>query len=153
TLDPATGAFAWTPGPGQAGEYVVKWTVSDGTLSASTSSVVRAALNPTLPSVTIDQTPSFPATPGQQVSIHVLPASLSPIVSRTLKVNGQLVQLDAQNGFKVPTTTPGRILLEATATDRDGFTGMTSGVVRVRDPQDTTAPNVHFDGALAGSPL
>ena len=30
TLDPQTGVFKWTPAPGQAGDYVVAFSVSDG---------------------------------------------------------------------------------------------------------------------------
>ena len=32
TLDPASGQFAWTPGPDQVGDYPVQFSVSDGEL-------------------------------------------------------------------------------------------------------------------------
>ena len=66
TLDPQTGAFAWTPGPAQTGDYSVQFSVSDGELIDDRSRSCSApTISPVLPQVTIELTPSFPAVPGQ----------------------------------------------------------------------------------------
>src|SRR5206468_10142383 len=64
SVDPNTGIVHWTPGPGQAGDYVVNFTVSDGELSTTQFGILRAALSPPAPIVTIELTPSFPVAPG-----------------------------------------------------------------------------------------
>ena len=42
TLDSATGDVAWTPGPGQAGDYLTLITVSDSKNSTVRPTVLRA---------------------------------------------------------------------------------------------------------------
>jgi hypothetical protein len=41
TLNPATGEFSWTPNYNDAGTYVVEFSVSDGDLSATTSTTIE----------------------------------------------------------------------------------------------------------------
>ena len=67
TINPSTGEFSWTPGPSQAGDYVVTLQVSDGQATSTQNILIVASVQPQLPSVTIVLTPSFPAIPGQQV--------------------------------------------------------------------------------------
>jgi len=67
TFDTQTGEFIWVPGPGQAGDYPVVVTASDGAASTQQAILIRAAVEPELPQVTIELTPSFPAIPGQSV--------------------------------------------------------------------------------------
>src|SRR5205823_665848 len=83
-LNPATGAFSWTPGPGQAGDHVIAFGVFDGEQITSRSALLRATTAPQAPRVTIELTPSFPATPGQGVQVHAVASSLADIVGLSL---------------------------------------------------------------------
>ena len=83
SIDPTTGQFPWTPGPSQAGDYVVTLQVSDGQATSTQNILIRAAVQPQLPGVTIVLTPSFPAIPGQQVMINAIAGSVAPITSLT----------------------------------------------------------------------
>lgn len=83
TLDANTGLVTWTPGPAQAGDYVVRFSVSDGTLTTSQAIFIHASVTPTPPVATIVLTPSFPVaqaprllcTPSAPASLP-LPVSL-----------------------------------------------------------------------------
>ena len=153
TLDAATGAFAWTPGPGQAGEYLVMVTLSDGKTSTVRPLLLRATLTPQQPTAVIELTPGFATVPGQTVAITVIAQSYSAIVSRTLVLDGQAIALDAQNRATIPAPDAGIHVLTATVTDRDGLVTTVERLLRVRDPADTTAPVVGFDIALSGAAL
>ena len=50
TLDPNTGLVTWTPGPAQAGDYVVRFSASDGTLDHRPNHLHSRAVTPTPPS-------------------------------------------------------------------------------------------------------
>src|SRR5207249_2362417 len=147
TLDAQTGAFAWTPGPSQAGDYAVLFTVSDGQRIATEAAALRVSLTPELPQVHVELTPSFAAQPGQAVLVHVTASSLVPITALTLTVGGQPVSLDAQGRGHVVAGTPGRTPIEATATDAEGLVGQASVTLKVLDPANSSAPSVSFDPA------
>ncbi len=153
SLDATSGQFQWTPGPGQLGDYVVTFSVSDGQAIASQTVLLRAALQPASPRVTVELTPSFPALPGQRVQVHVAAASLADIVGLHLFVDGRPVTLDAQGRATVVAGAPGRMVLEASATDADGLVGRTSTMLKVRNPSDTAAPIVTFGPGLNGARL
>src|SRR6266568_2814169 len=144
TLDPVTGEIHWIPGPGQAGDYLVRVSVSDGSASTMEPLLLRALTAPQAPSVVIETTPSFPALPGQDVVVHVLAQSFSDIATRVLTVDGQPVTLDASGSATLRATQPGTLRLVATATDIDGFTGSVTQTLKIRDPNDKTAPQVAF---------
>ena len=126
------------------------FSVSDGQLSVSKTAVIDALLSSQAPTVTVELTPSFPALPGQQVLVHVSATGVATIANLTLTENGQPVTLDAQGRYFYTATTPGQITFNATATDVDGNVGRASTVVKVRDPNDTTAPMVSLDPGLSG---
>src|SRR5262249_35359275 len=122
-LHEQTGTFTWKPGPGQAGDYAVRFRVDDGELSVTRSVLIRAALEPAAPVVTIELTPSAPAVPGQRVLAPAVATSLADIVGLTLKVNGEPVALDGQGRATIVAGAAGRLVLQATATDADGLVG------------------------------
>ena len=93
TLDADSGLVTWTPGPAQAGDYVVRFTAGDGVLSTSQSIWIHAAVTPTPPSVGIVLTPSFPVKPGSSVLVHVIADSLADITGLTVTVDGQPAHL------------------------------------------------------------
>lgn len=148
TLDGQTGQFAWTPGPGQAGEYVVTLSASDGALVTKRSILIRADVEPALPQVTLELTPSFPAVPGQTVTVHAIAGSLADIAGIELTVDGVPLLLDATGRAQITAGGPGKTLIEAVATDGDGLAGRTSALLKVRDPADASAPLVALDGAM-----
>ncbi len=149
TLNAATGEIHWTPAPGQVGDFLVRVSVSDGTLSTMQPVLLRVLAAPLVPSVTIETTPSFPALPGQDVVVHVLADSFGPIAQRSLSVNGQSIALDANGQATIRATQPGKLQLVATGTDIDGFVGTTTYTLKVRDPNDKAAPTVVFDAVIA----
>ena len=148
SLDASTGQFSWTPGPGQAGDYAVVFGVSDGLTTTTRAVVVRAAFDDQAPSVNLELTPSFPARPGQQVLVHAIAGSLARIESLVVKVDGQQVPLDEHGRARVTAGSPGKVLVEAWATDADGLIGYTSTTLKVRDPADTSAPVLAFAADL-----
>jgi hypothetical protein len=153
TLDSATGLIEWTPNVGQAGDYLALITVSDGELSTTEPLVLRASVIPAAPKVSIEQTPSFAAVPGQPVVVHVLASSFAPIAATTLTVNGQAVALDSTGTARIKAGAPGKLELVATATDSDGLTSTTRSTLRIRDPLDNAAPIVVLDSALHSARL
>src|SRR5262249_21748778 len=146
-----SGQVHWVPGPGQAGDYLATFTVSDGELVTNQTILIRAAFSAPVPNVILSVTPSFPAVPGQHVQIHVAAKSLADITTLHLTVDGQPVTLDPQGRASFVPSMPGRVQLDASATNADGFVGHASQVLRVRDPNDTQAPVVAFDPLLNGS--
>jgi YD repeat-containing protein len=153
TLNADTGQFSWTPGPAQAGEYVVQFTVSDGEDSTTKPVILRAAVAPTPPSVVIELTPSFPVSPGTTVLIHPAATSLANITSLTMTVDGQPVALDAQGRAEVTAAASGRMTVTATATDADGLVGTTTTFIVIANANDVDAPVVSFAGGVDGSKL
>src|SRR5690606_34359013 len=142
TLDPATGAFAWTPGPGQLGDHVVTLIVDDGKAETRKTILLRALLTPVAPVLRIEMTPSFPPVPGQAVLVTVQADSLSDIVESTLTLNGQPLALNARNQATIVAGAPGKYVLVATTRDADGGTRTVTRELKVRDPQDNAAPDV-----------
>ncbi len=151
SLDPNSGAFTWTPSAGQAGDYPIVFTVTDGPLSVSQTAVIHALLASQAPTVTVTVTPSFPTSPGQQVVVHVSADGVAAIAALTLTQDGQPVTLDAEGRYFYTATTPGHVQFQATATDVDGNVGQASAVVKVLDPSNTTAPVVSLDASLSGA--
>ena len=148
-----TGLVTWTPGPAQAGTYVILFTASDGMVSSSQSIFIQAALKPTLPGVTIVLTPSYPVAQGTQVTVNAIASSIAPITGVTLTLNGQPVMLAASGAATITAGPPGQETLVATATDADGYTASTTNILKVLDPFDTTAPQVSLTPQLALSPF
>ncbi len=150
SVNPQTGVFSWTPGPAQAGEYAVEVNVSDGLATTRQTIVVRASVSPEVPKVSIELTPSFPVVPGTSVTVHVVADSLADIRPEdiTLTIGGQPYIPDASGRVTLVAGSPGRVEIQATATDLDGLTGLASAVLLVRDPNDTAAPAVSLDPRL-----
>ena len=149
TLDAVTGEIRWTPNAGQAGDYLIRAVVSDGRDSAVAPVVLRVTTDPILPTVVIEQTPSFAAVPGQDVLIHVIATGFADISSLVVTYQGRILTLDAQGRAHVTAGAPGQSELVAQATDAQGYVGTATTTVRVRDPNDLLAPTVSFAARLA----
>ncbi len=108
-LDPATGAFVWTPSFAQAGEYVVTFTATDGELSDS-DAVTLTVTDTNRPPVANDATVT--TTAGKPVTVTLsatdpdgdplswLPV---PVVAPTLRNalgHGSQPHLHAQGGLR-----------------------------------------------------
>ncbi|MBM3522927.1 MAG: tandem-95 repeat protein, partial [Alphaproteobacteria bacterium] len=150
TVNADSGVLTWTPGPGQTGEYIVTLQVSDGQAVERQSIVLRASLAPIAPIVRIEQTPSFPALPGQRVLLHPVADSFSDIVSLRLFANGVEVPLDATGRATITAGAPGKVTLLAIAIDADGVEGRVTTQLKIRDGADKAAPLVAFAAGLPG---
>ncbi|WP_346658742.1 Ig-like domain-containing protein [Bradyrhizobium sp. 143] len=144
TLNAVTGEIRWTPDAGQAGDYLIKATVSDGRISVLAPIVLRATTEPELPTVVIEQTPSFAALPGQDVLVHVIATGFADIGSIVVTYQGQALTLDAQGRAHVSAGAPGATDIIARATDTQGYVGVAATTLKVRDPNDFVAPAVSF---------
>jgi YD repeat-containing protein len=116
-------------------------------------SVLRVTINPVLPKVLVELTPSFPDVPGSTVLVHVAASSLAPIVGLILQIAGQPVGLDSQGRASYTPSAPGRYGIAATATDADGLVGKFSTVLKVRDPNDQVPPGVALAPTLQNAKL
>ncbi|MEM9272984.1 MAG: CARDB domain-containing protein, partial [Cyanobacteria bacterium P01_F01_bin.143] len=143
-LDPNTGIVTWTPSPGQVGDYIVTYQVSDGEITAEKNGLIRVETQSTPPIVNIELTPSFPAIPGQKVVISALADSFTTIENVTLTANGTELTLDSRNRGEFVPDQPGRIEIVATAIDAAERIATTTEVIKVRDPEDEDAPIVAF---------
>ncbi|NJO93193.1 MAG: tandem-95 repeat protein [Hydrococcus sp. RM1_1_31] len=153
TLNTQTGAVTFQPTPGQVGEYLIIYGVSDGIDITTKNALIKVETTPTLPTVTLDFTPSFPAIPGQPVVIRALADSYTDISNLSLSVNGQTLALDGlgRATFVAPNT--GRFEVLARATDAAGRVGQTSKILKVYDPTDSNAPIVNFAPGLEGAKI
>ncbi|MEM9828242.1 MAG: Ig-like domain-containing protein, partial [Planctomycetota bacterium] len=139
-LDAETGRVTWIPAAGQIGDFLVDVRATDGLAETRQNYVIKSVAMPVPPDVRIVVTPSYPALPGQTVRVQVIADSVAPVQQLELFVDGQAVTLDENGGADIAVTDPGKIHLLATAGDRDGLTGQTTEVLRVRDPADRDAP-------------
>jgi len=153
TLDTGTGLFRWTPQPGQSGEHVVTFSASDGLAGTAQTILIRAAVEPEPPVVTIVLTPGFPALPGQKVLVHALATSLADVTALAVSVDGQPLALDTHGRATLIAGQPGKMSVRATATDLDGLVGEATAIVKVRDPDDRDAPRTAFDVRLPFSTI
>ena len=150
TLNANTGEFRWTPGAGQAGDYLMLVTVSDGITTAVDPFTIRAGTELQQPHVQIELTPSFPVVPGQKVLANVLAQGFAQITGTTITVDGQPVTFDNLGRAVITAGGPGRMVIHATATDADGLTSTTETILKIKNPDDTTAPIIAFDGSVNG---
>jgi YD repeat-containing protein len=158
--DAETGRLLWTPGPGQVGDVVVLATVSDGRDSRTESFTLRvvAEASANAPQILINLTPSTPVLPGQTVVATVRGEGFSPIRQLSVQARNRTdggawttVPLDSLGRLRLTPSDPGLLELRVVATDADGFSATRSQTVRVRDPQDTTAPVLDWLGGLRAS--
>ncbi|PSF27638.1 hypothetical protein C7H19_24930, partial [Aphanothece hegewaldii CCALA 016] len=120
TLNPQTGVINFQPTPGLEGEYLVSYRVSDGLKTTEKNNLLKVETTPTLPSVIVDLTPSFPAFPGQPVIIRVLGDSFTDITHLSVAVNGQSLELDELGRATFVSPVTGRFEVSATAIDAAG---------------------------------
>ncbi|MEM9587454.1 MAG: putative Ig domain-containing protein, partial [Planctomycetota bacterium] len=142
TIDSASGEVVWTPGPDQAGEYLVRLLVSDGTDTTSQVIVIRASVELDAPKVSVILTPSFPSPGGSEILVHAIADSLADIASIDVTVDGLPVALDSDGMGTIISGDPGRYSVVATAFDADGLIGTATEILRVRDLTDTDPPTV-----------
>jgi hypothetical protein len=150
TLNPETGLIKWQPSPGQVGDYVVTYQVSDGEDTVEKNALIRVEAETSLPVVNLEFTPSFAPIPGQKVVINALADSFTEIETITVSVNGEELALDSRHRATYIPETTGRIEVEVTATDAAGRTATKTEILKVRDPEDDAKPIVAFGLGLNG---
>ncbi len=75
------------------------------------------------------------------------------ITGLTATLDGQPLVLDAQGRAFVTPSAPGKLVVNAVATDADGLVGHATVTLRVRDASDTASPVVILDAATGDSLL
>ena len=161
TLEASTGRFTWRPGPGQAGEYLVTFIADDGQIAARQTVVLLASLEPIPPTVRVEQTPSFPTTPGKEVTVSVQASGAvgggNDIRDISLTLHGDPVPIShVAPGLaraRLVVDQPGKLELIATVTDADGEVSQVRSFLRVRDPRDLQPPLVSLAAGLQGAML
>ncbi|MHC1770059.1 MAG: putative Ig domain-containing protein [Verrucomicrobiia bacterium] len=151
TFNTATGEVTWTPTSVQAGEHNIRFTVSDGDLSASQTLLLVVSPVVIPPSVRIEMTPSFPVAAGQPVMIQAVASSITDMASLTLTIDGQTQTLDRFGRVQFTPATPGHHAVVATAVDQDGAQGVATADLKVRDPADRVAPRITLETPQEGA--
>ncbi len=152
-LDAETGIVTFQPSPGQVGDYLVRFAVTDGEATVEKHQLIRVETTPSLPTVVIDTTPSFPPLPGQRVTLSAIADSFTDITNLQVTVDGQALELDQFGRAYFIPETPGHFTVEATATDLADRVGTQTQILKVRDAADTVAPMVKFFPGLDGEIL
>jgi subtilase family serine protease len=164
SYDALTKRLTWIPGPGQIGDFTVTAKVSDGKNTAARTFTLRVVAEEAAnqPKITVSTTPGTPALPGQTIIASVRADAWSGIENIVTEIRGsglgnnagdtwQIVSLDGAGRMKLLPTQPGLIEVRVTVTDRDGFVGTQSHVVRIKDSADTTAPILAWTDVLGGA--
>jgi len=149
-IDPATAEIVWTPAPGQAGDHLAVFTVTDGEDTVQASSVYRVAALPVTPDVRVEVTPGFPAQPGLPVLIRPVVSGLDPVATSQVTVNGTVLERDALGRFVWTPETPGRFIATIRVVDEADRETTLEHELKVRDPADKTAPEVRLDALPRG---
>ena len=76
-LNTSTGAFSWTPVTNQYGTYNVTFTVSDGSLTASVSTVITVVKVNIPPTLTLNPAGPFSVNEGSQLNIQLVGADVN----------------------------------------------------------------------------
>ena len=159
TLNVNTGEFKWTPTAGQLGNYLIKFSISDGEITVERTATIKVLNQIDPPKLILDLTPSFPVLPGQKVVVSALADSIADITDIKVKVDGILADNfkynSSHNGgsFTFISSQIGRHELEIIATDADGRATKIDRVIKVKALADTLAPFVEFASGLNGSQL
>ena len=85
-------------------------------------------------------TPSFPATPGQEILVEPIADSDVEITSTSLTIDGQTVALDDLGRGTFIADMPGRYEVSSTVVDVEGRETTVTDAIFVRDPSDRSAP-------------
>ncbi len=141
TLD-ADNVLRWTAASFQAGTYTVRLTADDGDLRTQRPLTLVASLLPAGPTLRIVTTPSFPATPGQPITIEPIADSDVEVSEAILRVDGVALELDELGRGTFVSNTPGRFEIQAEVTDAEGRTTTVTSPLFVRNPGDFAAPEI-----------
>jgi hypothetical protein len=140
SFDPVTGRFIFTPGVAELGDHILRVVADDGTDRTVASMVLRVTREAVPPTATLDLTPSFPALPGQAVTISTAASGFVPIVEKRLFVNGLEIDLDALGRGIITAGQPGKVDVLLVVTDADGRVGTATKTIAIRDANDNSAP-------------
>ncbi|MCP4712327.1 MAG: hypothetical protein GY869_27210, partial [Planctomycetes bacterium] len=123
---------------------------SDGKLITRQNLHLVVSATPIEPDVIIELTPSFPATVGQSVLVHVGASGIADIELIELLIDQQPVTLDQFNRAYYTATTTGHVDIQAVVTDVDGITSVVYTDLKVRDLADTQPPLVAMSSPVEG---
>ncbi len=89
-------------------------------------------------------TPSFPAVPGQRITLEPIADSDVDVGRPQLRVDGQLLALNELGQAIFIAQRPGRYEVESEVTDIEGRTTKITRAIFVRDPADVDAPTIYI---------
>ncbi len=138
------GVIEWTPQSFQAGTYTIRLTADDGVIQTRRALTLVASLQPVSPDLQIVLTPSFPATPGQIVTIEPIASSDVAIGNASLRVDGEPIVLDSLGRGTFVSNAPGRYQVTAVVTDIEGRTTTVTRPIFIRNLADRTAPRIEI---------
>ncbi len=136
TLDPTTGLLQWTPDTTDS--VTVRVSVSDGRGGVVQGWSISVLPADTVLSADLTITPQF-VSPGEAVTIQVIPQNAIAPVAVSLSVDGAAVALDATNQATITETVIGPHSVEATITDAND-TITVNAVFNVTDDSDIDPP-------------
>ena len=134
--------LTWTPQGFQAGTHTIRLIADDGELQRVQTLTLFATFDPVSPDVRIVVTPSFPASPGQEILVEPIAVSDLAVGEATLTIDGEVVELDELGLASFVAARPGRFEATATVTDEEGRSTTVTQPILVRDPGDFDAPEV-----------
>ncbi len=147
-LNPDTGELRWVPSAAELGDYTGLVTVDDGELQVRQALRLVVSPTPVPPVVRIEFTPEFAVSLGQSVVLQASATGIANLQSISLSINGVSQSLDKFGRVTFTPSNSGHYLIRATALDVDGQVSATVRDLKVRDPNDSTAPEIAF---MAGS--
>ncbi len=153
-IDSASGVIRWDPPRSAIGTHSVTLRAYDE--AGATEQRFDLTVQPDVAAPEVAILTDAIASPGSAIAVRIMASDNVELRSIALLANGAPVGLDADGRASIPTSSPGLIVLDASATDREGNVGHASMSVRVIDPSDTTPPTITirtpaFDATLMGT--
>ncbi len=147
----SNGLITWQPQENQIGIHNITLTVDDGELQTNTNFAIEVRDRPKTLITQIDITPEI-VDEGETVQIQVTAVNSHGITNATLKVDGQVVNLDNTNTVSILATGIGLHQVEATIIDQYETVSQTA-VFAVRDASDITPPVVQISQPVTESTI
>ncbi|MGA1842202.1 MAG: putative Ig domain-containing protein [bacterium] len=155
TIDSSTGLIQWTPTPSDLGDNTVRVVAIDPFAAFDTQEFIIEVLrapDDTPPRITNIHISPLILNPGETTTITIEAMDDVGIESYDLTVNGNTVPLLGNTGTYIATTI-GVHIAEATVCDTSGNCDTSSAGFGVRDPSDTTHPDVSITSPATDSEL
>ncbi|MGA1840051.1 MAG: PKD domain-containing protein [bacterium] len=155
TIDSASGLIEWTPGSSDIGDHTIKVKVTDPSAASDTqeySLTVEEITDFTPPRISEIQIAPLILNPGETATIAIDAIDNEAIGSYELQVDGIDIPLIG-NSATYTAATIGVHEIQATVCDTSGNCDTLIALFGVRDPSDTTPPEVSISTPATDSEL